>query len=111
MEDTSAFAKAQTKKIKCAIGFYNLENLFDTKNDPATLDDDFTPGGFKEWNSYKFDKKVKKLAKVISKIGKKSQTTYAKWCELFNFKYHCVQSTKTPFPKEWLEEIKNERRN
>ena len=71
MEDTSAFAKAQTKKIKCAIGFYNLENLFDTKNDPATLDDDFTPGGFKEWNSYKFDKKVKKLAKVISKIGKK----------------------------------------
>ena len=46
-----------------------------------------------------------------TKIGKKSQTTYAKWCELFNFKYHCVQSTKTPFPKEWLEEIKNERRN
>ena len=46
-----------------------------------------------------------------TKIGKKSLTTYGKWCELNNFKYHCVQSTKTPFPKEWLEEIKNERRN
>ena len=46
-----------------------------------------------------------------TKIGKKSLTTYGKWCELNNFKYHCVQSTKIPFPKEWLEEIKNERRN
>lgn len=24
------------------IAFYNLENLFDTVNDPRTLDDDFT---------------------------------------------------------------------
>jgi len=49
-----------------------------------------------------------------TKIGKKSQTTYGKWCELFKFKYHCVQSTKLPFPQEWLNEIKenkNARRN
>ena len=41
-----------------------------------------------------------------TKIGKKSLTTYAKWCELFGFKYHCVQSTKLPFPQEWLTEIR-----
>ena len=41
-----------------------------------------------------------------TKIGKKSKTTYAKWCELFGFKYHCVQSTKLPFPKDWLSEVK-----
>ena len=41
-----------------------------------------------------------------TKIGKKSLTTYGKWCELFKFKYHCIQSTKTPFPEEWLNEIK-----
>ena len=49
-----------------------------------------------------------------TKIGKKSQTTYGKWCNLFNFKYHCIQSTKKPFPDEWLTEIKgnkNARRN
>ena len=40
------------------------------------------------------------------KIGKKSQTTYGKWCELFGFKYHCIQSTKDTFPKEWLNEIR-----
>jgi hypothetical protein len=49
-----------------------------------------------------------------NKIGKKSQTTYAKWCEMFGFKFHCIQSTKETFPKEWLKEIKekqNETRN
>ena len=49
-----------------------------------------------------------------TKIGKKSLTTYGKSCDLFNFKYHCIQSTKKPFPDEWLTEIKgnkNARRN
>ena len=41
-----------------------------------------------------------------NKIGKKSKPTYGKWCELFGFKYHCIQSTKITFPQEWLNEIK-----
>jgi hypothetical protein len=32
-------------------------------------------------------------------------TTYAKWCELFGFKYHCIATTKKPFPDEWLKEV------
>ena len=51
------------------IAFYNLENFFDTINDKGTLDDDFTPNGFKQWDDKKFGKKVKKLAKAISQIG------------------------------------------
>jgi len=42
-----------------------------------------------------------------TKIGKKSLTTYGKWCEMFGFPYHCIQSTKETFPKLWLEEIIN----
>ncbi len=69
MEDTSAFAKAQhTQKI--SIGFYNLENLFDTTNNPNILDDDFTPEGIRKWNEYKYEKKLEKLSQVISKISK-----------------------------------------
>ena len=45
-----------------------------------------------------------------TKIGKKSKTTYAKWCEMFNFKYHCIASTKKTFPDEWLDEIKNKQK-
>ena len=41
-----------------------------------------------------------------TKIGKKSLTTYGKWCELNNFPYHCIYSTQQTFPQEWLKEIK-----
>ena len=31
------------------IAFYNVENLFDTINDPKTFDDDRTPKGKDKW--------------------------------------------------------------
>lgn len=31
-----------TEEGHYGFAFYNLENLFDTENDPNTLDDDFT---------------------------------------------------------------------
>jgi len=52
-----------------SIAFYNLENLFDTSNDPKTLDDDFTANSEKKWTKKRFTKKVKKLSRVISQIG------------------------------------------
>ncbi len=58
------------EKGEFTIAFYNLENYFDTRNDPHSLDDDFTPNGFKKWNDKKFLWKTRKLAKAISQIGK-----------------------------------------
>ena len=52
-----------------AIGFYNLENLFDTTDDLYTLDDDFTSKGFKKWKEKRFYKKLKKLAYARARIG------------------------------------------
>ncbi|MEM7084785.1 MAG: endonuclease [Bacteroidota bacterium] len=52
-----------------AIGFYNLENLFDTVDDPRSLDDDFTETSEKKWTEKRFRKKVKKLGQVISNMG------------------------------------------
>ncbi len=57
------------KKESFAIAFYNLENLFDTVDDPHTLDDDYTPKGFKRWKDSRYRSKIKKLAKAISRIG------------------------------------------
>jgi len=51
------------------IAFYNLENLFDTTNDPKTLDDDFTPNGKKKWNYKRYKRKLKKLGSVIAQLG------------------------------------------
>ena len=52
-----------------SIGFYNLENLFDTVDDPRSLDDDFTETSERNWNEKRFRKKVKKLGQVISNMG------------------------------------------
>ena len=51
------------------IGFYNLENLFDTINDPNKNDEEFLPDGKNQWNSEKYHIKLKNMADVISLIG------------------------------------------
>ncbi|PQJ76455.1 endonuclease/exonuclease/phosphatase family protein [Polaribacter glomeratus] len=63
-----------SKKLKTTttIAFYNVENLFDTVNNPATADDDFTPKGKKKWTFNRYKSKVKKLGNVISKLGMSS---------------------------------------
>jgi len=49
--------------------FYNVENLFDTRNDPKTLDDDFTANSNRNWNEKRFRKKLRKMGRAISQIG------------------------------------------
>ncbi|NAS10872.1 endonuclease/exonuclease/phosphatase family protein [Poritiphilus flavus] len=65
-----SFLKRNKDKHLYTIAFYNLENLFDTEDDPDTLDDDFTPGGFKKWSKKRYKKKLYKLARTISDIGR-----------------------------------------
>ena len=54
-----------------SIAFYNLENLFDTAHDAYTLDEDYTPEGELQWNMDRYNRKIRNLANVISKIGRK----------------------------------------
>ena len=54
------------------VGFYNLENLFDTRNDPRRLDDDFTPDGRLHWTPKKYENKLSKLARTIARLGEGS---------------------------------------
>lgn len=65
------FSFLKKKKVSnlYTIGFYNLENLFDIYDDPDTLDDDFTPTGFKKWSLKRYNRKLYKLAKTISEVG------------------------------------------
>ena len=54
------------------VAFYNVENLFDTINDPNTFDDDRTPKGRDRWTTKIYNKKVSSMAKVIAGIGKEA---------------------------------------
>ena len=58
----------KTYKVN-TIAFYNLENLFDTENDPITFDDDRTPDGKDHWTEKIYRDKLKNMAKVIAEIG------------------------------------------
>lgn len=61
---------AQLRKYKvCIVAFYNLENFYDTVDNPLVNDDDFTPAGVKQYSADIYMDKVNKLATIISMIG------------------------------------------
>ncbi|NVN93657.1 MAG: endonuclease/exonuclease/phosphatase family protein [Bacteroidetes bacterium] len=55
-------------KIGC-IGFYNLENFFDTIQQDNLNGEEFTPDGIYHWNTEKYHKKLKNMSEVVSRIG------------------------------------------
>ena len=50
---------------------YNVENLFDTLNAPQIEDDEFTPGGVKNWTYDRYKKKLDDISRVILTIPEK----------------------------------------
>lgn len=52
-----------------AIGFWNVENLYDTLNDQWKNDEEFTPAGTNAWNGKRYWVKIDRLAEVISKMA------------------------------------------
>jgi len=61
---------AQKQAYKVAVvGFYNLENLFDTINDPLVDDEEFSPDGPRRYNGDIYRDKLTKLATVLSQMG------------------------------------------
>ncbi|MBC7651521.1 MAG: endonuclease/exonuclease/phosphatase [Deinococcales bacterium] len=63
------FAQEKTNYKIAVIAFYNCENFYDTINNPAVNDDEFTPEGPRNYNGKIYWNKVEKLATVISRIG------------------------------------------
>jgi len=64
----SLFAQEKSYKIGC-IGFYNVENLFDTLDTPNVSDTEFTPNGPKGYGTAIYTEKLSHLSEVISRLG------------------------------------------
>ena len=62
-------ASAQTRQ-NYVIGFYNLENLFDTYDDPVKNDQEYLPDGKNQWTEVKYQKKLHNMATVIAEMAK-----------------------------------------
>ncbi len=54
---------------QAVVGFYNLENLFDTIDAPDVIDEEFTPTSNKQWNSKRYAAKLDQMAAVIARLG------------------------------------------
>jgi predicted extracellular nuclease len=67
-KDTTQSAAKSTPDT-FTVAFYNVENIFDTENDPNTNDDDFTPTGKLEWTEDRYRTKLSHIAEVMAKMN------------------------------------------
>jgi hypothetical protein len=67
------------------VGSWNLENLFDTKDDPSVKgDEEYTPESAKHWTKERLDIKLTNLAKIISKMNENKGPDVLGVCEIEN---------------------------
>jgi predicted extracellular nuclease len=66
--DTEATLDAPAK-VKFDLMSYNVENLFDTIDDPNKADEDFTPSGKLQWNSAKYYEHLNHTVDAITNNG------------------------------------------
>ena len=63
-------ATAQDKQYSLyGVGFYNLENLFDTCHDAGKNDYEYLPDGRNKWTGLKYSHKLRNMARVLSEMG------------------------------------------
>lgn len=77
-------AKVSEGKNQYRIMFYNVENYFDTKDDPEKNDNDFLPESKKHWTYNKMEEKRNSIAKVITAVGEGMPVAIVGMCEVEN---------------------------
>jgi len=66
--------------------FYNVENLYDTLDNPEKDDDDFLPEGTMHWTQGRYYNKLNNIAKVITSVGEWDTPALVGLCEVENEK-------------------------
>lgn len=79
--------------------FYNVENLFDTEDDPNTRDDEFTPTGNKGWSNRRYTDKLNNIYKVCTAVGGWEMPEVIAFSEVENRRVLEDLLQKTPFRK------------
>ncbi|MDR2389269.1 MAG: endonuclease [Tannerellaceae bacterium] len=61
---------------------YNVENLFDTYDDPDTDDGEFLPSGHRRWTPSRYRHKLRQISRVISAAGEWDTPALVGLCEV-----------------------------
>lgn len=75
---------SQQNLNETTILFYNVENLFDIKDNPEKNDDEFTPKGDRHWTYKRFEKKIQSISKVILSASGWKPPEIVALCEIEN---------------------------
>ena len=79
-----ALVSCQTENDTIFVAFWNLQNLFDTVDDPAIEDEEFLPGSEIEWTEDRLDKKMYNLARTIRMMNNSRGPDILGICEAEN---------------------------
>ncbi len=84
-QNTNFTAAIKTDTNQLTVMFYNLENFFDTLDDPHNhYDNEYTPNGTKHWNTQRYMTKINHIAKVILNANKDETPDLIGVCEVEN---------------------------
>ena len=75
---------------------YNVENFFDTRDNPTKNDDEFLPSGNRYWTQSRYYHKLQQIAKVISAAGEWSTPALIALCD---GRITDILSLKAPIPE------------
>jgi hypothetical protein len=65
--------------------FYNVENLFDPREDSITSDEEYQPTGMRGWTSSRLKQKQINISKVVLAVGGWEPPDLIGFCEVENF--------------------------
>lgn len=81
----TSLATSRADADELGLAFWNVENLFDTVDDPKTEgDEEFTPGGPKAWTKTRQELKLTNLARVIGDMNSGRGPDVLGLCEVEN---------------------------
>lgn len=81
---TSACAKKKPRTGAFQVMSYNVENLFDTDDDPRTNDNEFLPNGDRHWTTTRYRSHLEQTARVILAAGRRESPVLVGLCEVEN---------------------------
>jgi len=80
--------------------FYNVENLYDTENDPNIDDEEFLPGSESNWTNERLNVKLANIAQVIKAVGRENMPDVIGFSEIENKKVLEYLLAKTDLNKD-----------
>lgn len=90
--ESTALAPASDFRVM----WYNVENLFDTIDDPEKEDEEFLPSGNRYWTPKRYYHKLRQIARVITAAGEWDTPALIGLCEVENDTVITHLITRTP---------------